>query len=623
MKSLVDLLEYLLLDCGGKCDVQPARDIKTLRRRVEHEGESFITLTLPKFCRDFERSLAEERIAPAAFQSFKKTGGGRIPAFLQGFLSKVFNRDGTLLLGPSTDCIRAVRQLCLFGKKVLRPCSEERVQGAIDEFRKCDDDVASALSGPYARYFRLVAAVVCRSLELDDVDMISTIEPSHGPGATQESISGNQKWIFRRWHKRLHERGFTYLRFGCGSQQAALDDPDTWPGIVEPEDEAPVRVVLVPKTLSTPRVIAVEPVCMQFAQQGLSRVLVRALERDLLTQGHVNFRDQGVNQGLALSASKDGNLATLDMKEASDRVSMAHAEAMFESCPRFWDWLQACRSMRAKLPTGDVITLKKFASMGSALCFPVEALVFYTSIIAIRLYRAGKVPTRQTVLSQSRSVFVYGDDLIVPADEASAICDGLESLGFQVNRPKSFWTGKFRESCGWDCYDGEQVTPVYLRRDVPTSRSDASGIVSCVSTANQLYKAGYRQTAMALRWAVEALIGPLPLVRECESSQSLKTWERSCLQPHGTPALGWWQHSDLPSRRRWNRLLQRGESYCWVPVSPKDPDPLSGDAALAKCWRTIGKGSAFEPFPIDPLHLERSIRPYSLTLKRRWVPHPA
>jgi hypothetical protein len=348
---------------------------------------------------------------------------------------------------------------------------------------------------------------------------------------------------------------------------------------------------------------------MQYAQQGLSRLLVRELEKSKFTAGHVNFTDQSVNQVMALLGSDvDSNTATLDMSEASDRVSMAHVNALFAFAPEFLEWLHAARSTRAQLPNGDLITLKKFASMGSALCFPVESMVFFTSIIASRCFRAGLFPTAPLVHSFGRAVYVYGDDLIVPANEAAAICDDLESLGFKVNRHKSFWTGQFRESCGADCYNNEKVTPVYLRCDLPADRKDVAGLLSTLSTGNQLYKSGYTRTAMALREAVERVLGRLPEV------------------PVDSPAMGWHFYSEEVPRRRWNKDLARAEMLAWVPYTAAQEDHLDGDPALAKCLRLIGIGACdvkapLEPIsPVDVSHLTTSPRAYALALKRRWVP---
>jgi len=630
VKSLVDLLEVLLRDCGRKCDVDVRRDVQTLRARVEHEGDGVITFALPAFCVSFERSLADGRITPAGFPTWGRLRG--IPKFLQGFLGKVFDKEGSLLDEPSIVCIRAVRQLCLFGKKILRPCAVKREQDAIDDFVKCDSQLAEG-SGQLDRYFRVVARLLGESINLDEAIRKGGFIPSHGPGQTQERYTGNRKWRFETWHRRLNAAGFSYAQHGRGSvcvtEALRAMVAGDWPQMIEPADEKPVRVTLVPKTLKSPRIIAVEPVCMQFAQQALKRLLVDALERGPMTAGQINFSDQSVNQRLALSSSRSGFLSTIDMKEASDRVSVSHAMMLFESSPNFRTLLFAARSTCAQLPSGDVIPLKKFASMGSATCFPVEALAFFTGVVASRILRSGRFPTARLVLELGRDVYVYGDDLLLPADETSVTCDDLETLGFLVNRRKSFWTGKFRESCGSDCYDGSDVTPVYVRRDLPTSELDSSGILSTVSTAAQLEKAGYVETAAAFRQAVEEHLGPLPHVPEVPTD--LESWFNLCRVSRGTPAIGWTCHSEVRPHRRWVDKLQCKEYLHWTANSPVQKDPLDGDPALAKCLSAFATRSNepwtpadyLNPLAGDDWHLTQSSRPYSLTLQRRWVLGPA
>jgi hypothetical protein len=605
VKSLVELLVVVFSDVEKTLSVDLQSDVKTLRRRVEREGDSFITITLPNFCRDFERSLDNGRVGPGSFLSFGKIGSG-IPAFLQGLLSNVFDHSGSLRQCPSIDCIRSIRQLCLFGKKVERPCTSARSSAAVDGYWQCDRDLV-APQGQLWRWFGLVSDVIVSDLPgLRDINL-DILRPRHGPGATRESISGNQKWVFRRWHERLEAAGFTIRRFARGSPSDPSPD-EGWepPYLVPSEEEQPVKVTLVPKTQKSPRVIAVEPVCMQYAQQALKALLVDGLGKSRFTRGLVNFTDQSVNQKLAQACSRSRKSATLDMSDASDRVGLWHAERLFRKAPEFWRLAEAARSRRAVLPSGQLVDLQKFASMGSALCFPVEALVFFVSIIASRLCKAGLFPTARRVKEFSRGVYVFGDDLIIPSDEALSVSADLEALGFKVNRHKSFWTGQFRESCGSDCYDGEYVTPTYLRRDLPDSRGDANRLLSTVSTANQFYQSGYRLTATALRAAVEEVVGSLPQV------------------PVDSPAVGW--HFEVTAPRlstRWNAELQRRETYVLVAFQADSPDEISGDSALAKALFTCGMSSLVEPLknmsPTREDHLMVSPSCYALKLKRSWV----
>ena len=60
-----------------------------------------------------------------------------------------------------------------------------------------------------------------------------------------------------------------------------------------------------------------------------------------------------------------GQLATLDLKDASDRLRLDVVQRLF---PRNWaDALTACRSGQTELPDGRLVTLNKHAPMGSAL----------------------------------------------------------------------------------------------------------------------------------------------------------------------------------------------------------------------------------------------------------------
>jgi len=623
VKSLVDLLCLIISDVEMVAGADLSRDVKTLRDRVAHEGDSFVTITLPAFCQDFERCLDNGRVGPGMWVSFKKLPSG-IPAFLQGLLSNVFDPSGSLRTYVSVDCIRAVRQICLFCKKVEDPCSNTRLQAAADAFVQCDSEIVCP-NDQLWRWYGIVADIVISEMpHLQDV-VFDLLRPKHGPGQTRERILGNQKWRFRRWHKRLEDAGFTIRRFARGSSSDPHPDEGYVPPLlVEPQDEHPVRVVFVPKTQKSPRVIAIEPVCMQYAQQALKALLVEGIDSSPYTRNHVNFTDQSVNQKWARIGSSGGNYATLDMSEASDRVGFWHAERLFHKSPVFWSLVEAARTRTAGLRDGRLVTLQKFASMGSALCFPVESLVFFVSIIASRLWRAGKFPTRQNVHFYGRSVYVYGDDLIVPADEASTVSADLETLGFKVNRRKSFWSGNFRESCGLDAYLGECVTPTYLRRRLPDNRGDVSRVLSNVATANQLYHTGYRRTATAIREAVERAAGRFPVLRDDTALRLfLDSRRKSRPDPPKTAAVGWtW--GDCPHvKTRWCRKLHRRETYTWVATQADQPDAISGDAALAKALFTCG--SSFLALPLDDLsatredHLEVSSRPYALKLKRRWV----
>jgi len=142
MKRLMSLLQYLLVETGKWCRTSTTRDWKTISERVEHEGESFFTITLPNFGSDLQKALDRGKVDPSLFIGFKKRG--ELPVFLGGFLDLVFDRTSGLLLDVSDSqvlAIKSVRQICnLFGK-LNEECSDERVYAAYRQYVQCESDI--------------------------------------------------------------------------------------------------------------------------------------------------------------------------------------------------------------------------------------------------------------------------------------------------------------------------------------------------------------------------------------------------------------------------------------------------------------------------------------------------
>lgn len=620
-----------------KCtaEVSDLRDLETIRSRVKSEGISFLTITLPQFASDFERSISEGVIDSKAFRNFRKAQA--IPAFLQGMLSQLFDQETGRIydktnpiyngVGPKVRSIyvEAIREICLAFKKIEIPCTPERTSAALDSFVFLEQSFENfQLQIGEIADFKAVSQVlwtpIIGSFELGDV------VPKHGPGATAENISGNQKYLWQKWNDRL-EPYFPLV--GMGYPMGAFPDSEELEivSIVSMEREQPVKVTPVPKTLKSPRIIAIEPCCMQYAQQGIRDWLYNQIESHWLTRGHVNFRDQSINQELALISSSTGQFATIDLSDASDRVPRELALEMFSVHPDLQAAIEACRSNSAVLPDGRIVSpLRKFASMGSALCFPVEAMYFYTICVVALLKDQNLPATLRNIFDVSRGVYVYGDDIVVPTTNAAAVLDYLQKYNCKVNSNKTFTSGSFRESCGIDAFEGESVTPTYIRQMRPENRHKAAEIVSWVATSNLFYKKGYWATAEYMRKCIDSLIGPLPYVSDT------------------SPVLGYTSYLGLRSTEgnlRWNKDLQRLEIKAYVPSpvfrtgvlvgysalskslkeldranNPESPLPREGSSYSGNQWLD-GRNTPF--FPKDPRHLERYARHGAVALKRRWT----
>lgn len=370
MKSLKILIQTVLADAGLSCCTSTTKDLNTIFRRIEHEGLSFLTITLPTFCSDFERGLEKGSVDSSMFLSFSR-GHGCLPRFLGGFTSQVFDTtSGTLLDDPSINAIFFIRQITLMFKKILLPCSKSRERSAYEKFIECELDVRAKelphdceLLVRYRRVSQLLWASDCSVI--DRLVSDGNLTPRHGPGATADKISGNRKFVFGRWTRRLEESFFPLTDYVIPSLNF-LEDIERV-NVDEPGSELPSRIISVPKTLKTPRIIAIEPAHIQYVQQSLLSILVPILEKSKVLKGALGFSDQLPNQEMARKGSIDGSYATIDLSEASDRVSLQLVKSMLHNHEPFLTALLACRSERADVPGFGVIPLAKFASILSLI----------------------------------------------------------------------------------------------------------------------------------------------------------------------------------------------------------------------------------------------------------------
>lgn len=215
------------------------------------------------------------------------------------------------------------------------------------------------------------------------------------------------------------------------------------------------KVSFAPKQTEISRMICSEPTVNMFFQLGFGRLIEKWLRKVF----GVSLETQpDINRELARIGSITGGISTLDLKSASNYLSMT---LLRKSSPReFLYWVEKLRSPRTKL-SGEWVDLHMASTMGNGFTFPLQTAIFCCVVKSV--YRLKGIPLKRDI-GELRNWGVFGDDIIVETQCVRQVVRLLNLLGFVVNGDKSFSEGYFRESCGADYYQGHPVRGVYLRK---------------------------------------------------------------------------------------------------------------------------------------------------------------
>lgn len=601
------------------------RDVIHVTRRVESEGLEFLTKTLPSLGKRLDKtlgsgiSLSEGWDLPFSLSSKEP----HCPRFLGAFWKLIFRPRAQAVLQESipqncfcsTDqpdrlaiaAVRAVRQICYLLYKLEGAHSLESEKEVLDSFVAVDSFLPSEgdeIPLSHTSILALENAKILVQKALGDLDL-SDITPGHGPGAVATGEAPWEKMIFRRYFRELDEM-YPYSDYFFYSYTHLCDELGSLEQLEESESVA--KVALVPKDSRGPRLISMEPLENQWIQQGQFAKLVERIESTgAITCGLVNFTDQEINRELARDASMfPETYDTLDMKEASDRVSMWLVAQLFP--PHVLKYLRASRSKKTQLPDGRCITLRKFAPMGSACCFPVEALTFWALAVGTLLAHTPGW-TRSWILPR---VYVYGDDMIVPHGTYQTLAPVFNELFLKFNEDKCCRGGLFRESCGMDAFYGEDVSPARLETRWNTKLSPAAAL-SYAAFYNNCRDRGLEETGMLILEFLQSqrfgsvtptnkIVGRLPYTYYVDvSTEELHDMLRSTFKV------------------RYNTHLQREEVLIMVPL-PRIRK--YGEPGWLEMLRLCRKGRTVSPYSLakaQPTEPCRYAVPHRIKMRRRWV----
>lgn len=428
------------------------------------------------------------------WQSFKQTAGNDVHyTWILSSLRPFFEAySGTRLLEALNQWICFDSRLNLRSLNLATACcqeylEDERAMSSWDYDPSLLGELAEVMSG-WLRDYSPASLPFC---------------PKHGPGAVAD-LEGRRTPPEKT------------SCFNCDESLREFIEEVLWedvkdvlyePSMCESDEWRQCTLVCVPKSPLVNRTISKEPVSLQWCQQGLSFGL------DEYFRSHpslsIDLHHQEWSRTLALEGSDTGEFCTIDLSKASDSVTLALVRGLFADTDLL-SALEATRSKYCLVHDGhgieEVVTLSKFAPMGSSLCFPIECLVFACVCeLAVR-----KVTGRRSLLNDFR---VYGDDIVIRQSFEPMCREILSYLHFTVNSSKSYrGTGpiRFREACGLEACNGHEITPLRLsRRLLAPSRmetmSDANTGAGLVDLINQAYMYGYRSLRRLLNeWAAES-----------------------------------------------------------------------------------------------------------------------
>jgi len=639
--SLFGLTRSILLDISG---VYPhlrksfERDLLRLETLSSNQGSSVFTLLLPALGKCFDASFESGVLVfngiPLSRSINRRTA---IPRLFQGMWRLFFDDNGCLKQDINGDDVKLMRTLLYAFKKYRIQCAPQATNLAVKEYY----DVDQALPPPSQEWDGCgsdLASVRSRSV-LDrlayneglfegcepDVEhtwllrvtqrvgdsvsgMLGEFIPQHsrfrhGPGAVSDLRTGmGYKYSFPTWGPRL-QYVFPASEFAFANLRGAVNTDD-WETQHIPELEGASSLSAVPKTQKGPRLIAAEPACNQWCQQSVRNFLSDAI-KDNFIGNSIDFRRQDLSGELALSASVRKHLATVDLSSASDRLSCWLVERLFRVNTPLLAAFIACRTryvtnnIDKKSP--KLYKLRKFASMGSALTFPVQSLVFFILCLASGIATTGLEPSDKNLKRLGREVRVYGDDLIVPVSWMPVLEQLFSLLYLKINSSKTFVKGNFRESCGTDAFNGVNVSPGQVLEVYDESKlSTLQGVVDC---SNNLFEKGFFNTAQTLLAPVPAAIRKyIPWVGIGSKSFGLKTGSgfQTTARKRWNADLHYWEYQTfrfLPKRKSTTRhesfanLLQ----YFTEDPSTTDLDQWSS-GVFAKPLTVVSKG--WEALPL-------------------------
>lgn len=566
------------------------RDKATIQRRCKCEGLVFLTERLPELGKSF---LTYIETGSSDFAGYHTRD--QLPVFLRG-LFVCYERGY-----KRVTAFKAIHQITSLCKKLRGDYDERKLAEQYNSFCEVDEELASVdnlVEEDTDQVLKLARFFCNEHFKILDPETAPGFIGRPGPGATEDQCPRPMRYEPQRLY-RVHDDVMPYAQWWypllCDVNHRARH----YKRLMKYSSHQPIaRLKYVPKTAGKARGICIERNESQFLQQTLAAGILRHINSSSLSS-YIQIHNQNLNANLALESSWTQDWATIDMSDASDRIARSLVKYIFQDT-LLVDYLMSVSTsvimpdkslepFLAEIGAPPVVIARKFAPMGSGLCFPIMTLIHYY------LIKAMICRIHQTTPEEAGKVYVYGDDIVIQSKYASTVFEQLPKYGMKLNRTKSFVASKFRESCGIHAYNGVDVTPVYLKY---TTKTDQPGHLHSVAiNEKDLRDRGWKLAADHL----ESKLLSLGLKRV----------------PKGTGLYGLQRESyecGYPFKLRWNGCYQRWEWKAPTLASRTVTSAVSTQTgALMRYWAlACEKAAEVEEVPLD-----------SVThIKWRWLPAP-
>lgn len=237
-----------------------------VNRRVRKEGLSFLTKTLPKLGKAFDKALNGEPFDSVQL-GFKSKPNSKLPILMGEFFERIFDSECRLLLQPCAQSVKVIRDFCGLFYKLKLPYTTDQEQQVISAFKQTEVDLLTSdavlaeiakklhAPDPINRWDSPTQVSVARGAR----DLLSrlflrfdptNIVPRHGPGAvaTRQQLSEKFKWS--NVSSRITDL-YPFDEYFCSSMGEVCDKFRDFSNLGSAS--LPARVLLVPKDSRGPR----------------------------------------------------------------------------------------------------------------------------------------------------------------------------------------------------------------------------------------------------------------------------------------------------------------------------------------------------------------------------------